>query len=153
MPVTLAQASLNATTDLDLCHQRVSLERPARLGDVRRLVNPAAGRPCPTATRPDHRPTAAFRAINAEYTPSEVTRQQFTVNLKPFGGSFQIDRVLAKIGPAATNDATLQMQEKIRASQATFANAVINGDTGVDANSFDGLSKMLTGTTTESTAT
>lgn len=156
MPVTLAQASLNATTDLDL--SVINEFRSSPLLDLVTfddVVNPAGGGATLTYgyRRQITTPTAAFRAINSEYTPSEVTTQQFTVNLKPLGGSFQIDRVLAKIGPAATNDLALQMSEKIRAAQGTFANAVVNGDVAVDANGFDGLSKMLTGTSTESTAT
>ena len=39
-------------------------------------------------------PTAAARAINAEYTPQEAVTTQITANLKIFGGSYQIDRAL-----------------------------------------------------------
>ena len=156
MPVTLAQASLNATTDLDL--SVINEFRSSPLLDLLTFddcVNPVGGGGTLVYgyRRQITTPTAAFRAINAEYTPTEVTTAQYTVNLKPLGGSFQIDRVLARVGPAATNDLALQMSEKIRAAQATFANAIINGDTAVDANGFDGLSKMLTGTSTEDTAT
>ena len=49
-------------------------------------------------TRLITQPTAAFRAINSEYTPQEVEKQRYTVELKPFGGSFQIDRVIASTG-------------------------------------------------------
>lgn len=156
MPVTLAQAALNATSDIDV--SVINEFRSSPLLDLVTfddVVNPAGGGATLTYgyTRQITAPTAAFRAINSEYTPTEVTKQRFTVDLKPLGGSFQIDRVLAKVGPAASNDVSLQMTEKIRAAQGTFANAVINGDTGVDANSFDGLSKMLTGTSTETTTT
>lgn len=155
MPVTLAQAQQNAATDLDV--SVINEFRSSSLLDLVTFddcVNPAGGGATLTYgyRRQITAPTAAFRAINAEYTPSEVTTAQYSVNLKPLGGSFQIDRILAKIGPAASNDAALQMSEKIRATQATFSNAVINGDTAVDANSFDGLAKALAGTATENTA-
>jgi hypothetical protein len=153
MPVTLAQAKLNTQDDIDL--QVIDEFRKSSwlldnmtFDDV---VNPAGGGATLTYgyTRLITQPTAAFRAINSEYTPQEVTRQRYTTDLKVLGGSFQIDRVLAKLGPALSSEVTLQMQQKIKAAQATFSNAVINGDSAVDANSFDGLSKALTGSATE----
>lgn len=152
MPVTLAQAALNGTSAIDLAV--INEFRSSTLLDLMVFddaVNPNGGGATLTYgyTRQITTPTAAFRAINSEYTPAEVTVAQYTTNLKPLGGSFQIDRVLTGIGPAASNQVTLQMSEKIRAAQATFANAVINGDSAVDANSFDGLNKALTGSSTE----
>src|SRR5690606_9220335 len=94
-------------------------------------------------------PTAAFRAYNSEYTPSDVQTQHFTVDLKVLGGSFEVDRVLAQVGPAASGAVALNLQQKIKATRALFQDAVINGDTGVDENAFDGLDKALTGSTTE----
>ncbi|MEK8108665.1 major capsid protein [Micromonospora sp. M12] len=52
-------------------------------------------------------------------------------------------------GIAAAAETALQMSQKIKASQAFFADQTINADSAVDANGFDGLNKMLTGTTTE----
>ena len=152
MPVTLAQASLNAVSDLDL--SVINEFRSSRLLDrmiFDDVVNPIGGGATLTYayTRQITTPTAAFRAINSEYTPSEVTVARYSTDLKPLGGSFQIDRVLGRVGPAASGQVSLQMSEKIRAAQATFANGVINGDSAVDANSFDGLNKALTGSTTE----
>ena len=93
-------------------------------------------------------PTAAFRAINSEYTPQEVSKQRHTVDLKVFGGSFQIDRIIAGMG-GIVSEVTLQMQQKVKAAQALFNDTVINGDSAVDANAFDGLEKALTGSSTE----
>lgn len=154
MPVTLAQAKLNAVDDIQLAvidefrKSSYVLDRMT-FDDV---VSPAGGGSTLTYgyQRLTTQPTAAFRAINAEYTPQEVTKSRVTVDLKPLGGSFQIDRVLANMGGgAAAGEAALQMEQKIKAARALFGDAFINGDTGVDANSFDGLSKILTGTTTE----
>lgn len=155
MPVSLAQASLNAQTDLD-----VSIIDEFRTNPLLELltfddaVNPSGGGDTLVYgyRRQITAPTAAFRAINSEYVPSEVTTQQYNVNLKPLGGSYQIDRVVAKIGPAASGQVALQSTQKIKAAKAKFGDAFINGDSAVDANSFDGLSKALTGTTTEDTA-
>lgn len=93
-------------------------------------------------------PTAQFRAINTEYTPQEVTKEKIYADLKIFGGSFQVDRVIANLG-GAVKETTLQMQQKIKAAQALFNETVINGDSGVDTNAFDGLEKALAGSSTE----
>lgn len=153
MPVTLAQAKLNATDDIQLgvideFRKSSWLLDNLTFDDV---VNPAGGGATLTYgyQRLITQATAAFRAINAEYTPQEVTKQRYSVDLKPLGGSFQIDRVLANIGAAAANEVTLQMTQKIKAANAAFNNAVINGDSAVDANAFDGLNKALAGTATE----
>ena len=151
MPVSLAQAKLNATDDIDVQvideFQKSSyLLDQLTFDDV---VNQAGNGATLTYgyTRLSSQPTAAFRAINAEYTPAEVTKVRATVDLKPLGGSFQIDRVLN--GVAAGAETALQMSQKIKASNAFFADQVINGDSAVDTNGFDGLNKILTGTTTE----
>ena len=154
MPVTLEQAKLNAVTATDL---RVIDEfRTSAILDLLTfddVVNPAGGGATLTYsyTRKATLGTASFRAINHEYTPTEATKVPASVELKVLGGSFQIDRVLAKVGPAATGEVAFQMADKIQAAQATFADAVINGDSSSNPDSFDGLSKILAGSTTEVT--
>jgi hypothetical protein len=54
---------------------------------------------------------------------------------------------------AAAAETEFQMKNKIEGANAAFNDAVINGDVAVDANGFDGLSKALTGSTTELGAT
>ncbi|GAW57626.1 major capsid protein, partial [Nocardioides sp. PD653] len=90
---------------------------------------------------------AAFRAINSEYTPTQATKVRASVDLVPLGGSFQIDRVLNRVAQAA--ETAFQMRELLKGSSAKFSDSFFNGDTAVDANGFDGLNKILTGTTTE----
>lgn len=151
MPVTLAQAKLNTTDAIDtfVIDEFRKQNRLLDLMTFDQAVNPSGGGAVLTYgyQRLITQATAGFRAINAEYTPQEVTKARFTTDLKPLGGSFQIDRVLDAI--AAQAETVLQMQQKIKGSQAAFNDAVINGDTAVDANGFDGLSKALTGSTTE----
>lgn len=154
MPVSLAQAALNAQTDMDL--SVIDEFRTNPLLDLMTfddVVNPAGGGATLTYgyRRLITAPTAAFRAINSEYTPQEVTTALFTTELKPLGGSFQIDRVLATVGASASGEVALQMSQKIKAAQAKFGDAVINGDTTVDADGFDGLAKALAGSSTEDT--
>ncbi len=43
----------------------------------------------------------------------------------------------------------LQVQQKVKAARALFHDTFINGDSAVDANSFDGLNKAITGSSTE----
>ena len=152
MPITLEQARQNTTDDVDLAV--IDEFRTNAIMDLITFddaVNPAGG----GATlvygyrRLAELASASFRAINTEYVPGEVSTTRHTTELKVLGGSFQIDRVLANLGPAATNEVQLQMTQKIRAVQAEFGNAVINGDSAVDEDSFDGLSKALAGSSTE----
>lgn len=92
--------------------------------------------------------TTAFRAINTEYTPSQATVEKKTVDLKVFGGAFEIDRVI-KDAEGMYNNMALQVEEKVLSAIGTFHNAMINGDAAVDALAFDGLDKFLVGQTTE----
>lgn len=151
MPVTLAQAALNTQDDLDRNVIDEFRKSSAILDALvfHDAVNPMGGGS--TLTYGYHRVVtqraAAFRAINSEYTPEEAEKQRFTVDLKPLGGSFQIDRVLA--GIARGTEVSFQMQQLITATSTKFIDEVINGDTAVDANGFDGLDKALTGSDTE----
>lgn len=113
-------------------------------------VSPTGGGATPTYsyTRLKTQPTAQFRQINKEYTPSEVTKERHTVDIKVFGGSYEIDRVIANMG-GIISEVELQQAQKIKAAQALFNDTFINGDSAVDANAFDGLDKALTGTSTE----
>lgn len=90
----------------------------------------------------------AFRAINSEYTPSQAKVEKKTVELKVFGGAFQIDRVI-KDAEGSFNNMALQVEEKIKSAIGTFHNAMINGDAATNANAFDGLDKFLVGQSTE----
>lgn len=90
----------------------------------------------------------AFRAINSEYASSQATVEKKSVDLKVFGGAFEIDRVI-KAAEGIYNNMAFQMEEKILSAIGTFHNAMINGDASVDANSFDGLDKFLVGQSTE----
>ncbi|QQO78158.1 major capsid protein [Actinomyces sp. HMT897] len=154
MSVTLEQAKLSTQDDIDLnvideFRTNPVLDRMV-FDDC---VNPAGGGATLTYgyTRIATTRKAAFRAVNEEYMPSEVTRKRYVVDLKPLGGSFQIDRVIANLGPAASGEITLQMSQLIKATQAKFGDAVVNGDSTKDVKGFDGLAKALKGSSTEDT--
>lgn len=151
MPVTLAQAKLNTTDDVDVFVINEFIKQSWLVGNLpfHDAVNGAGAGGTLTYgyTRQITQATAGFRALNAEYTPQEVTKARYTTDLKPLGGSFQIDRVLDRVAAAAETE--FQMRNKIEGAVAAFNDAIINGDTAVDANGFDGLSKALVGSTTE----
>lgn len=90
----------------------------------------------------------AFRAINSEYNASQASIEKKSVDLKIFGGAFEIDRILKK-AEGKYNNMAMQMQEKIYSAVGTFHNAMINGDSAVNAEEFDGLDKFLVGQSTE----
>lgn len=119
------------------------------------VVSPTGGGATMTYayTRLITQPTAAFRAINSEYSKQSVTKQRYTADLKVFGGAFEIDRVLNKFGGIIASETELQIQQKVKAAKALFNDTVINGDTAVDALSFDGLDKAITGSSTEFNST
>ncbi|MDP9799351.1 hypothetical protein J2S43_007863 [Catenuloplanes nepalensis] len=152
MPVTLAQAQVNVQDDVAF----------AVIDDLRRYswlldrivfddtVNPTGGTTLTYGyTRLVTPRTAAFRALNTEYVPGQAVRQRYNVDLKPHGGAFELDRVLAHLGQRATDEATFQVTQLTTAVHQKFQEELINGDIAVDANGFDGLDKILTGASTE----
>jgi hypothetical protein len=151
MPVTLEEASRGAQTDLDTAVIDEFRKSSALLDGLifDDVVNPAGGNAVLTYgyRRLATQASAAFRQLNTEYIPGEVITSIHVVTLAPLGGSFQIDRVIARVG--APGETSIQMSQKIKATQAKFNDAVINGDTAVEAYGFDGLDKALSGSSTE----
>jgi hypothetical protein len=153
MATSLAEAKNNTNDDLDVAvideFRKESVILDTLIFD--NAVNPSGG----GATldygyrRLISQPTASTRAYNTEYVPAEVTTQKYSTTLAVMGGSFAVDRILARMGPNASGAVTLNLSQKIKATRTKFQDLVINGDTAVDANGFDGLNKALTGSTTE----
>lgn len=96
---------------------------------------------------------AEGRKLNSEYQAGEAIKTQKAVNLKIFGGAFEVDRVLE--GTAASSEVSFQLAEKIKAVKNKFHYDFINGkstaegDAGTDVTPFDGLDALVTGTNTE----
>src|SRR5690554_3325138 len=102
MAVTLSEAKKNVQDDLqmgviDEFAKSSYLFNNLTFDDC---VSPTGGGATLTYayTRLITQPTAQFRAINEEYTPQEVEKQRYTVDLKVFGGAFEIDRVISNMG-------------------------------------------------------
>ena len=92
--------------------------------------------------------TANFRALNTEYTPNEAKREKKTADIKIFGGSANIDRILQSTS-GALNEMDFQLKQKIKGATNLFHYSVINGDATQKEDEFDGLDVMLTGSSTE----
>lgn len=152
MPVTLAEAQKNVQDDIqvgviDEFRKSSFILDNITFDDV---VSPTGGGATLTYgyTRLKTQPTAQFREVNTEYAPSTVTKERHTVDLKIFGGSFEVDRVIANMG-GIVNEVDLQLTQKVKAAKALFHDTFINGDIATDAKAFDGLNKALTGSDTE----
>lgn len=91
---------------------------------------------------------ANFRELYTEYEANEATLVKKSADLKIFGGKFSMDRVL-KQAEGKYNNMAFQMEQKIKAAVSLFHYTLINGDATTDAKQFDGLDKMLAGTTSE----
>lgn len=150
MAVTLEQAKLNVQDDL----QKAVIDEFQKSNwlwanlQFENVVNPSGGGATLTYAylRVKTQPTAAFRAINEEYTAKEATKEKITADLAIFGGSYKIDRIIARM---AGDEVAFQASQKIKAASALFNETVINGDTATNTKAFDGLEKALTGSSTE----
>lgn len=96
--------------------------------------------------------TAAGRALNTEYTPQQADTEQVTVNLKAFGGSFQMDRVISAYEKQVLDLVKFQIEQKSTATRTLYQDWFINGDSSQNSGiAFDGLAKILKGSSTEVT--
>lgn len=153
MAVTLAEAKNNALEDYDPFvideFRKSSVILDSLIFDD--AVNPAGGGATLDYSyrRQETQPTAEFRAINTEYLPSTTATKKYSTTLAVLGGAFEIDRILANIGPKGSDEVTRNINDKVKAAITLFQDTVINGDTGVNDKAFDGLDKALTGSSTE----
>jgi hypothetical protein len=155
MPITLAQAkelSQEKLTNFVIDEFRKSALLENMIFD--NTVKPQGGQSLTYAyNRIITQPTAAGRAINSEFEPQETVTDRFNVDLKVFGGSFELDRVIIKHEVQVIQHVQFQLEQKIKATRALFADWFINGDEDGDPLEFDGLDVALTGSSTEYTPT
>lgn len=152
MAVTLAQAKLNVTDDLQLGIIDEFAKSSFILNNIPfdDCVSPVGGGATLTYgyTRLVTQPTATFRAVNSEYATHEVQKQRYTTDLKVFGGAYEVDRIIAGMGGIA-DEVALQSAQKVKAASALFSDTIINGNSSTDALVFDGLDVAVTGSDTE----
>lgn len=153
MAITLAQAALNTQDDYDVTVINEFRKSNALLDVMQfaQAVNPAGGGATMDYSyrRQVTQRGAQFRKLNTEYVPESVRTEKFTTTLAEIGGNYEIDRRIAHLGPASTDEVTLQTLNLVEATNAKFTDAIINGDTAIEEDGFDGLDKALTGSTTE----
>ena len=97
--------------------------------------------------------TAGVRTINREYTANEAKRTEKNTKAIIMGGAFEVDRVIQATS-GAINELNYQLNDKIKATASEFHNLVVNGssvsdDAGYKGGTFDGLRKLLSGTSNE----
>lgn len=153
MPLTLAQAkqlSQDKLTDIVIDEFRKSPLMDLLPFD--NTVKPQGGKSLTYVyNRITTQPTAGGRALNSEYEAQEAVTTQQVVNLKVMGGSYEIDRVIAEDETQVVNEVLFQTAQKSKATVAAFCDTAINGDSASDAKQFDGLNKIVTGSSTEIT--
>jgi len=88
-------------------------------------------------------PSTNFRALNGSYTVSQGTPEEIEETLSILGGEISIDRVLDKITNYIEDPVITQARMLAKSVAFTFNNAFINGDRGVDPDSFEGLKKRV----------
>lgn len=161
MPITLADAQVNTQDDIDfhiIDEFRKNSSQVLNRITFDDSVSPGtAGATLVYGyTRVKTERKADFRTQNTEYAKEKATRERFAVPLSPLGGAYEVDRVLANLGDAQTNEIVFQQGQLIKSSVARFVDEFINGTEGdfsTAAPGFDGLDVAVTGSTTESFAT
>lgn len=88
-------------------------------------------------------PTADARKINNEYTAQETVTTPETTQLKIFGGSYEIDRVIANDETQVVNHIQFQTMQKAKAAKAKFHDMFINGDAEETEEEFNGIDKYI----------
>lgn len=90
-------------------------------------------------------PGIEFRAVNAAYSESTGAVVQATESLVILGGDADVDTFIQATRSNLNDQIETQVRLKVKAAAYKFQDAFFNGDVAVDANSFDGLKKRLTG--------
>ena len=142
MAVTLAEAALLSTDDL----QRGVIETFVQESPVldRIPLMTIAGNSF-AYNQEDTLPGVEFRAVNSAYAESTGVVNQQSETLVILGGDADVDTFIVQTRGNLNDQRAVQTRMKVKAASYKYQDAFINGDTGVDANSFDGLKKRLTG--------
>ena len=98
-------------------------------------------------------PGVAFRAVNGGYTESTGTVNQKSESLVITGGDADVDKFIVQTRGDVNDQRAVQTALKVKSLSYQFQDTFFNGDTAVDALSFDGLKKRLTGAQVISSAT
>ena len=95
-----------------------------------------------TYNRENAAPTAAFYAVGEDWAEDTPTFTQLTATLKILGGDADVDNFLRETRSNIQDLEAAVLQLKARAVQTLFDDTFVNGDTGADADSFDGIDQL-----------
>lgn len=91
-------------------------------------------------------PGTGFRTVNEAYVESTGVINQDTERLVILGGDADVDQFIEKTMQSSRGVLMAdQVRMKLESAQATYVDAMFNGDVEVNPKSFDGLRKRLTG--------
>lgn len=150
MAVTLAQSALLSQNDLQRGVVETFVQESVVLDNIPLIeIQGNAYAYDAEATLPG----VEFRAVNSSYTESTGTVNQSTESLVILGGDADVDTFIVKTRGNLNDQRAIQTRLKVKSAVYKYQDTFINGDTAVDANSFDGLKKRLTGTQVITAAT
>jgi len=92
---------------------------------------------------------SSTRSLNSDYTEETVGFTRLTAALGRLGGKAQVDNFLQVTGSNVTDQLAAQIEAKAKKTAVGYQNSFFNGDVTVDPNGFDGLKKLLDGTSQE----
>jgi HK97 family phage major capsid protein len=98
-----------------------------------------------TYNRENAAAAAAFFDVGDTWSESTPTFTQITTSLTIVGGDADIDNYLIMTRSNIQDLQSAVIRLKAKAVQQKFEDTFLNGDTGVDAKSFDGIDKLTTG--------
>ena len=98
-----------------------------------------------TYNRENTNPNAAFFDVGDTWTEGTPTFTQITTPLKIIGGDADIDNYLLTTRNNVQDLQAAVIRLRAKAVQQKFEDTFLNGDTAVDAKSFDGVDKLTTG--------
>jgi HK97 family phage major capsid protein len=90
-------------------------------------------------------PTISFFNVGDSWTESTPDFTQISVQLKILGGDADVDNFIQASRANQQDIAAAVVQQKAKALARKWADTFINGDTSVDAKSFDGVDKICAG--------
>lgn len=85
----------------------------------------------------------AFLATNTDVPESASTFSQVTSTLSILAGDVDIDKFLISTMGDHNDQVAIQLAQKAKGLGMQFKTAMVAGDTGVDANSFNGIGKLV----------
>ncbi|MER9176322.1 phage major capsid protein [Mesorhizobium sp. M0955] len=87
-------------------------------------------------------PAAEFMDPYDDFEESAATFEEVSTKLKILGGDILLDKFTTATQSALNDQVGIQLQKKAKAINRTFRNTLVNGDSAVNAKSFDGIKKL-----------